>query len=335
MLQKQDNYPKISLSETDKQLPKYFSNGFTRYANFKPMAKGGKAELYSCLDKNLGRYVAFKTLHRSIAEDDYERRRFVREARVTAQLQHPNTVPVYDIGVDVEGKLYFTMKKVEGETLREVINLLQKKDVDAEATYTLERILGVLIQVCNALAYAHAHGVVHRDIKPANILVGFFGEVVLLDWGVAKVWDIPQAEDERITQEQHIPSSNSEEELDRLTGTGKRPGTPLYMSPEQVEGAEIDERTDIYSMGVVLYELLSLQDASRGKTVKDTFHNIVNVVPTNLHEAAPDREVPILLSKICMKALQKDKEERYQSMLELIDAIRGFRRKALETAFID
>ena len=104
MLQKQDNYPKISLSETDKQLPKYFSNGFTRYANFKPMAKGGKAELYSCLDKNLGRQVAFKTLHRSISEDEYERRRFVREARVTAQLQHPNTVPVYDIGVDVEGE---------------------------------------------------------------------------------------------------------------------------------------------------------------------------------------------------------------------------------------
>ena len=212
---------------------------------------------------------------------------------------------------------------------------MQKKDKDAEATYTLERVLGVLIQVCNALAYAHAHGVVHRDIKPANILVGFFGEVVLLDWGVAKVWDIPQAEDERITQEQHIPSINSEEEVDRLTGTGKRPGTPLYMSPEQVEGAEIDERTDVYSMGVVLYELLSLQDASRGKTVKDTFHNIVNVVPPDLHEIAPDREVPLLLSQICMKALQKDKEDRYQSMLELIDAIRGFRRKALETAFID
>ena len=227
------------------------------------------------------------------------------------------------------------MKKVEGETLREVINLLQKNDPDAQATYTLERILGVLIQVSNALAYAHAHGVVHRDIKPANILVGFFGEVVLLDWGVAKVWDIPKAEDERITQEQNIPSSDSEHELDRLTGTGKRPGTPLYMSPEQVEGAEIDERTDVYSMGVVLYELLSLQDASRGKTVKDTFHNIVNVVPPNLRDAAPDRDIPRRLSKICMKALEKDKEDRYQSMLELIDAIRGFRRKALESAFIE
>ena len=171
MLQPQDNYPKVSLSQTDKPLPKYFSNGFTRYASFKPMAKGGKAELYTCFDKNLGRTVAFKTLHRSIAEDEYERRRFVREARVTAQLQHPNTVPVYDIGVDVEGKLYFTMKKVEGETLRDVITLLQQKDPNADAIYTLERILGVLIQVCNALAYAHAHGVVHRDLKPANILV--------------------------------------------------------------------------------------------------------------------------------------------------------------------
>ena len=231
--------------------------------------------------------MAFKTLHRSISEDEYERRRFVREARVTAQLQHPNTVPVYDIGIDVEGKLYFTMKKVEGETLREVINLLQKKDADAAETYTLERVLGVLIQVSNALAYAHAHGVVHRDIKPANILVGFFGEVVLLDWGVAKVWDIPKDEDERIIQERTITGKDTEQELDRLTGTGKRPGTPLYMSPEQVEAEEIDERTDVYSMGVVLYELLTLQDASRGKTVKDTFHNIVNIVPPALREAAP------------------------------------------------
>ncbi|MBD3674335.1 MAG: serine/threonine protein kinase [Planctomycetaceae bacterium] len=333
MLQKQDNYPKVSLSETDKPLPKYFSNGFTRYATFKPMAKGGKAELYSCLDKNLGRQVAFKTLHRSISDDEYERRRFIREARVTAQLQHPNTVPVYDIGVDVEGKLYFTMKKVEGETLRDVINQLQQNDEEAAATYTLERILGVLIQVCNALSYAHAHGVVHRDVKPANILVGFFGEVVLLDWGVAKVWDIPKAEEERITKEQSIPSSSSDQELDRLTGTGKRPGTPLYMSPEQVEGTEIDERTDVYSMGVVLYELLTLQDASRGKTVKDTFHNIVNVVPPNAREAAPERDIPQPLEEICMKALQKKKEDRYQSMLEFIDAIRSLRRKALESAF--
>jgi serine/threonine-protein kinase len=334
MLQPQDNYPKVSLSETDKPLPKYFSNGFTRYAGFKPMAKGGKAELYTCFDKNLGRTVAFKTLHRSISEDEYERRRFVREARVTAQLQHPNTVPVYDIGVDVEGKLYFTMKKVEGETLRDVITLLQEKDSTAEATYTLERILGVLIQVCNALAYAHAHGVVHRDLKPANILVGFFGEVVLLDWGVAKVWDIPKDEDERIIQERTITGKDTEQELDRLTGTGKRPGTPLYMSPEQVEGDEIDERTDVYSMGVVLYELLTLQDASRGKTVKDTFHNIVNIVPPSLQEVAPDREIPPGLEQICMKALQKKKEDRYQTMLELIDAIRGFRSKALEATFM-
>ncbi|HUG19438.1 MAG TPA: serine/threonine-protein kinase [Planctomycetaceae bacterium] len=333
MLQELDNYPKVSLSETDKPLPKYFSNGFTRYANFKPMAKGGKAELYTCFDKILGRTVAFKTLHRAIVDDEYEKRRFIREARVTAQLQHPCTVPVYDLGLDVEGRLYFTMKKVEGETLREVITLLQQNDAHAEATYTLEKILGVLIQVCSAIAYAHAHGVVHRDIKPANILVGSFGEVVLLDWGVAKVWDLSQDEERLIQQEQQLTSlgRDDEEQVQRLTGTGKRPGTPLYMSPEQVEGKEdIDERTDIYTMGVVLYEMLTLEDASRGETVKQTFHNIVSVDPEPPRKVAPERHIPQALEEITMKALAKRREDRYESMLDLVDDIRKFRNEALE-----
>src|SRR5262249_5242748 len=134
------------------------------------------------------RTVVMKTLHPHLAQSEYMKSRFLREARVTAQLQHPATVPVYEIGQDVEGRLYFTMKKVEGDTLREILDKQSLGDQQAIATYKLERMLGTIIQVCNALSYAHNHGVVHRDVKPENILIGSFGEVMLLDWGVAKVW---------------------------------------------------------------------------------------------------------------------------------------------------
>lgn len=329
-----DVYPKVSLSQTDQPLPKFFTNGYGRYTKFKPMARGGKAELYTCFDNNLGRTIAFKTLHRAIAKDAYEQRRFVREARVTAQLQHPNTVPVYDLGFDMEDRLYFTMKKVEGETLRAVITRLQEADPDTADEYTLERILGILIQVCNALSYAHAHGVVHRDIKPSNVLLGHFGEVVLLDWGVAKVWDLTSDEDDLARIEASRPDDPLA--IDDLTGTGKRPGTPLYMSPEQVEGSKLlDERTDVYSMGVLLYELLTLKDVSRGETVQDTFHNIVNVEPVPPRELAPDRHIPRGIEKICMKAIRKEPGKRFQTMLDMVRAIRAFRAKALEATIDD
>ncbi len=331
MNEKLDVYPKVSLAQTDQPLPKFFTNGYGRYSQFQPMARGGKAELYTCYDTNLGRTVAFKTLHRAITNDDYEQRRFIREARVTAQLQHPNTVPVYDLGIDIEDRLYFTMKKVEGDTLRDVIEALKRDDPEAAATYTVERILGILIQVCNALAYAHAHGVVHRDIKPSNVLVGFFGEVILLDWGVAKVWDLSAEEDQMARLE--AVRNDDPPEVEDLTGTGKRPGTPLYMSPEQVEGDKgIDERTDIYSLGVMLYELLTLQDASRGASVRETFHNIVHVDPEPPRKVAPDRMIPRALEKICMKALKKDPDKRFQTMIEMVGAFRAYRLKALQSS---
>lgn len=225
-----DNYPQLDAKNTDRKLSQYYSNSFSRYSDFKPLGKGGSALLRSCLDGNLGRTIVMKTLHPHLAQNEYMRARFLREARVTAQLQHPATVPVYEIGHDIEGRLYFTMKKVEGETLREILEQQCSGDEQAIATYNLDRMLGLLIQVCNALSYAHAHGVVHRDVKPENIQIGSFGEVMLLDWGVAKVWssndpDLPEIEHEI------------------LTDVGQRPGTPLYMSPEQIRGGgeEIDE----------------------------------------------------------------------------------------------
>ena len=315
-------FPRIDAKVTDKQLSKYFSNSFNRYSDFVPFAKGGAAQLRICMDNNLGRMVVMKTIHPHLANNEYMRARFLREARVTAQLQHPNTVPVYEIGHDTEGRLYFTMKKVEGETVREILEQQIAGDLQAIQTYNLDRMLGVMIQVCNALSYAHAHGVVHRDVKPENIIIGSFGEVMLIDWGVAKVW----ASDEDDSQHGMM-------EHEELTDMGQRPGTPLYMSPEQVRGGgeAIDARTDVYSIGVVLYEILTLKEPLRGKQVNETFDMIVNQVPAPPQKLTPQRHVPPELATITLKALEKDPLNRYQSMQEMIDALRDFRSQAFES----
>ena len=318
----EERYPQIDAKVTDQKLSKYFSNSINRYKDFAPLGKGGGGQLRSCYDTNLGRTVIMKTLPPHLANHEYMRARFLREARVTAQLQHPNTIPVYEVGHDVEGRLYFTMKKLEGETLRDILEKQIAGDTQAIHVYNLDRMLGVLIQVCNALSYAHAHGVVHRDVKPENVQIGSFGEVMLLDWGVAKVW----AMDEEDEPERQLM------EHEELTSAGQRPGTPLYMSPEQVRGGgEIDARTDVYSIGVVLYEILTLKEPHRGDRVNETFEMILKESPIPPEQRTPNRYVPALLSKITLKALEKNPNDRFQTMQEMVDALREFRGRAIQS----
>lgn len=315
-----DDYQQIDARETDRRLSRYFANNFDRYTEFVPLSKGGSGLLQTCRDMNLGRTVVMKVLHKQLARHEHMQARFLREARVTAQLQHPNTVPVYEIGTDREGCLYFTMKRVEGDTLRDILEKQSLGDQTMIDKYNLDRLLGVVIQVCNALAYAHAHGVVHRDVKPENILIGTFGEVMLLDWGVAKVWAMDDEPDQADVEHQ------------QLTDVGQRPGTPLYMSPEQVRGGnEIDARTDVYSIGVVLYEILTLKEPLRGERVTETFEMIVKETPIPPAERTPNRQIPRVLAAITMKALEKEPEDRYQTMPELIDALRDFRSRAIQS----
>jgi len=318
--QADDNYPQIDARETDRQLSDYFANNYQRYSDFTPMSKGGSGVLESCRDNNLGRTVVMKVLHPQLAKHEHIRARFLREARITAQLQHPNTVPVYEIGRTTDGSLYFTMKKIQGETLRDILEAQSVGDSAAVDTYNLDRMLGIIIQVCNALAYAHAHGVVHRDVKPENILIGSFGEVILIDWGVAKVWAMDEEEEQSMLEHQE------------LTDIGQRPGTPLYMSPEQVRGgSEIDARTDVYSIGCVLYEILTLKEPLRGERINETFEMILRKVPVPPSERAPERRMPKVLAAITMRALKKKPDDRFQDMNELIDALREFRSRAIQS----
>ena len=315
--------PNIILSGTDPDLPREVPQGLGRYTGFRDMAQGGSATLRSCFDPVTGRTVAIKTLLPATRHDRRERRRLLREARVTAQLQHPNTVPVYDIGDDPEQGIYFVMKRISGENLFEILKRIARGDEATAQAFPISRRLEIVAGACQALAYAHARGVIHRDVKPENIWVGNFGEVILLDWGVAKVWG--HADDnEPMARSVLKPKGEDHEQLQTLTGGGQRPGTPLYMSPEQVDGNRgIDERSDIFSAGVCLYEVLAIREPFRGRTIDETFDNIKNRQVELPSVRSPDRGIPKSADAIVERALRKRPVERYQSMRELISDIRA------------
>lgn len=323
-------YPQIILSGTDPDLPLEFNNDYSKYTDFQEIGRGGSALLQSCWDSIMGRTVALKTLLPKASTNPQERRRFLREARVTAQLAHPATVPVYEIGKTDTGHLYFTMKCIAGENLFKILQRLSWGDKSTEAEYPLHALVDMMIQAAQALAYAHVHGVIHRDVKPENIWIGKFGEVILLDWGVAKVWG--QSDKDAIPTEEmdHKLATSRDKQLQTLTLEGQRPGTPLYMSPEAVLGnRNIDERTDIFSFGVLIYEMLTFSEPFRGPTIRHTFDNIINFSPISMLKKAPKRNIPEALDRIVLKAIEKDPADRYASMLDMIEDLRATRHELL------
>lgn len=322
--------PAILLSGTDPDLPSNPPAGRHRYSNLREMARGATAQLRSAFDTVIGRSVAIKSLVPEQLSNRVERRRLLREGRVTAQLQHPGTVPVYDIGDDDIWGVYFTMKRISGENLFEALKRIARGDHATIEAYPLSRRLEIVADTCQALAYAHARGVIHRDVKPENIWVGNFGEVVLLDWGVAKVWGHPD-DNEPISHSSLAGRREGGEinQLQTLTGHGQRPGTPLYMSPEQVDGKRgIDERSDIFSVGVVLYEALAVREPFRGATIDETFINIKHAEVPRPSELAPHVGITPEMDAVVLKAMQKRPADRYQHMRDLIHEIKTLARQA-------
>ncbi len=300
-----DEYGIVYLEDTDRELPEKISQS-TRYAYFKTIARGGKAVIQSCKDLHLSRIVCYKKLRSEFADNPLEQKRFLREARVSALLQHPNTVPMYELGRDTKGRYYFTMKLVHGYTLREVLDYRER--------YDLKQLINVVIQIAQALEYAHSHRVIHRDIKPENILVGPYGEVLLMDWGLAKVWK-EDGSSEEVPKKRNALSN---EKVTSFTDTEKLQGTISYMSPEQIErDPDIDYRTDIFSLGVVLYEIL----AGRPPSIKETVDQVKEEM---LHETPPTPSslsripIPGLLEDVAMQCIAKPVGKRVQSCAELI-----------------
>jgi len=301
-----DDYAIIYLENTDQELPLKVDPN-TRYAYFKTIARGGKAIIQSCKDLYLSRVICYKTLRPEFADDPIEKRRFLREARVGALLQHPNTVPTYELGRDSRGHYYFTMKLVHGYTLREVLNYRQR--------YDLEQLVDVIIQIAYALDYAHSHRVIHRDVKPENILIGPYGEVLLMDWGLAKVWNPDGSSLKEVTEQS---STTSNKPVSSVTDTGDLQGTISYMSPEQIRREpDIDYRSDIFSLGTVLFEIL----AGRPPVVEETVDEMIQYIlhePTPLPSSLTERPVPELLETIIMQCIHKSAAQRIQSCGELV-----------------
>ncbi|MEM8500961.1 MAG: serine/threonine-protein kinase [Pseudomonadota bacterium] len=311
--QRKDSDPVLYLEDTDAPLAEKL-NPNTRYAFFSTIATGGKSLIKSCRDLHLQRTVCYKTLRPEFVNDPLESRRLLREARISANLQHPNTVPTYEIGRTNRGHYYFTMKLVHGYTLREVLDYRER--------YDLTQLVDVIVQVAQALGYAHTKGVLHRDIKPDNILIGPYGEVLLLDWGLAKVWrrDASDTNDgSKRTQE----SNNDDEVLESgMTGEAKLQGTLMYMSPEQVNREPgINSRADLYSLGALLYEALTGQTPFTGDHVQTLLGMIRNDMPTDPRSVTKIR-VPDVLAKLTMQCLQKDPEQRPATADDVVRVLR-------------
>lgn len=299
-------YGNVFLEDTDRPLPEVL-NPNTRYMFLGTIAKGGKSLIKSCKDMHLSRVVAYKTLRTEFIDDEIEQTRLLREARVSAMLQHPNTVPTYELGRDRQGNYYFTMKLVHGYTLREIMDYRER--------YDLTQLIEVIEQIAHALGYAHAHGVAHRDIKPENILVGPYSEVLLLDWGLAKVWskDGSTSDDDAHESKVILPDSDK-----TITGHGKLQGTLCYMSPEQIRrDPDISYSTDTYSLGSILYELLTGQTPFESDKTYELLDMVENQQPPKPSEISK-YPVPELLEKLCLQCLSKDPAARPKSMDDVI-----------------
>lgn len=309
----------ITISETDRDLPKHVKNGFMRYRDFEPLTQGGEALLQTCYDENLGRRVVMKTLLPQLANLEIYRKRFLREARVTAQIPHPATVPVYEISRDRDGNVYFTMKRLSGRDLCDILDEIAAGNQETIDRYPLDQLLSVLIRVGQCLSYAHAIGVVHRDLKPANIMVSDYGEVTLLDWGLAKVWGM----EDNDAVEQFVRSGR-QQVSGRLTGRGDVQGTPFYMSPEQArETGAVDARTDIYNMGIILFEVLTKQSYMSGRNFKEIKRKILEDPVRAPVDVISRSLVHPELNAICLKALMKDPNDRYATMEQMATDLRS------------
>lgn len=325
--------------------------GVENYVLGAEISTGGMGSVLEAHDAKLDRTVAIKVM---LLEGDASlslRERFLREARVLAMLEHPNIVPIHDLVWEDGRPLFYSMKRVRGRTLGAILKDLRKEKPDALGDFPLDRLLLIFRKVCDALAFAHSRGVIHRDLKPDNVMVGEFGEVLVMDWGLAK--ELRNADCGLGIEEPNSGSVNKSEMGTTLHGAVL--GTPQYMSPEQARGSgdEVDERSDIYALGGILYAILTLRPPIEGESALEILEKVSRgeiEAPTAfesqsgsrgkafqrkaIHPASQIRPLPHLrggrvpsaISAVAMKALHLLKERRYDSVTALgadIDAFQG------------
>ncbi len=301
----------------------------SRYEVRSKLGQGGMGAILEAFDVDLRRRLAMKVLRRdgtdgaARAPDPAVVHRFLEEAQVAAQLVHPGVVPVHELGLDAEGRAFFTMALVEGSDLESVFALVR----EGREGWNLTRALGVLQRVCETMAYAHSRGVIHRDLKPANVMVGAFGEVYVLDWGLAKVVDVPSAPPStRTLDTDRRAALAAEPDTSLATVDGAVVGTPSYMSPEQARGEPLDARSDVYAVGAMLYTLLAGRRPYASPGAPLNAYQVVEAIrrgpPSALGLIAP-RTSPELVS-ITERAMARDPARRYADMGALAEDLRAY-----------
>ncbi|MEI9894675.1 MAG: protein kinase [Chthoniobacter sp.] len=307
------------------------------YVISRTVARGGMGVIKSAHEATLQREVAMKLMlddSKPAAHD-----RFCQEAQVTAQLEHPNIVPVHELGINPDGKPFYTMKLVRGISLKRVLELLGSEDADTIRQWPLSTLLTVFQKVCDALAFAHSKGVIHRDLKPANIMLGEYGEALVMDWGLAKLLS---REEHRTSKLKPPPLADadtqhpSEAEATTIgpTLSGTVMGTPQYMPPEQANGEVemMDERTDIYALGAILYYILTLRPPFHGRSSAEIVQNVRagRIIP--FAEACakkrlphwPGGRLPESLAAVALKAMSFERADRYPTVKVLQVEIRAY-----------
>jgi serine/threonine protein kinase len=336
--------PQIELDEVEgstesppeKSSTRSASDPRPRYVFKGELGRGGMGAVYKVYDTDLHRTLAMKVAfsaensgtHSPADNDPTMLERFLEEAQVTGQLDHPGIVPLHEVGMDSAGRVYFTMRMVKGKHLGEIFELARKN----EEGWTRERVLIAIARMCEAMAYAHAKGVVHRDLKPANVMAGRFGEVYVMDWGLAKVRGRAKSGEIRapeITSSQTYVHTRrtSNASADHLkTSHGTVFGTPVYMSPEQARGEmeKVDARSDIYSVGAILYQFLTGRPPYARPGAQLSAQIVLKWVldgpPDPVRKLAP--AVSPELAAICEKAMAREPVDRYQEMQELVEDLR-------------
>src|SRR4051812_11930362 len=305
-----------------------------KYETVGKLGQGGGGQVLKVLDRDLRREVAMKMLlpqHREggggIPEDVLLR--FIKEAQATGQLEHPNIVPVHDLGVDGNGHIYFTLKYAQGDSLKDVIrgrrdDLMNDERRRFRDLFSPLQMVEVLIGICQGVAYAHSKGIIHRDLKPENVMMGRFGEVLVMDWGLAKALGknaLPTEQPESVA-DLTMPDGDASQTME-----GSIAGTPAYMSPEQAAGkiSELNERTDIYSLGSMLYKILSGHPPYKGTSALDVVRQVLAGPPPSLSSGTYGfRPIPRELKAICEKAMQREPGMRYSSVQAMRDDLQNY-----------
>ncbi len=311
------------------------AEGARQYEMVRLVARGGMGMVYEARERNCERVVAVKLINSATLGRREDVGRFIQEAKITSQLEHPNIVPVHDLGHDVGRMAYYTMKYVQGVTLTDVLHGIREGKLDRIERFPLERLLTVFQKVCDAVAFAHSRGIVHCDLKPGNVMIGSYGEVLVMDWGLAHA----------VHETAALPARSAKKRADK-PGKGKSGrrllGTPGFMAPEQARlGLEpIDARTDIYALGAILYSILTLRSPVKGKTLEDVLRKIVagDIVPpaafnqwegvkgdeTVRFPHCSGSEIPETLSAIAMKAMSVDRAARYASVEDMQKEVEAY-----------